>query len=519
MGSQLVFMGANIVFFYFTFFLYFYRAKFFNFYRQIMKPQTYKKTAFTIALFFTICSVSAQFEALRFPKDTFSTDTLQVNTAQTKTQVIYKAYKQIAYVGKPADVNYQSLDVYVPLRVGANTVDASNAPIILYILSENFMSVSAGADAQARTQPQTTTAKALNSEQAQVALAQGFVVVVPACRGSEIRNANGQFTGKAPASIVDLKAAVRYIRHNRGVLPGNTNRIVALGCGSGGGLAALLGVSGNNSLYTPYLQELAAAQTTDNIFAVACYAPNIDVEHADMAYEWQFGTVPLKKTLVNQNISRQLIALYAGYVESLALQGKDGFGRITVENLQKYLLIHYIFPAAEEFLNQLTAEKQKAYLAENPWILYSNKKVSFSFNDYVLHVGRSKSVPAFDGIDLRQPETQLFGAPGTNARHFTAFTQQLTTGNKQAVVDKELLKIAGMMNPMNFVEVTQNCAQHWWLRNSSNNNEIPLTPMIQFATSLENNQKSVNCRLNWNSENCSDAQAEKLMLWVLGISF
>jgi len=26
------------------------------------------------------------------------------------------------------------------------------------------------------------------------------------------------------------------------------------------------------------------------------------------------------------------------------------------------------------------------------------------------------------------------------------------------------------------------------------------------------------CRLNWNSENCSDAQAEKLMLWVLGIS-
>jgi len=482
-----------------------------------MKKLIHKKTVFTIGLFFMVCSVQAQFETLRFPKDTFTTDTMQVNTAQTKTQVIYKAYKQIAYVSKPTDVNYQSLDVYVPVRVGANNVDASNAPIILYILSENFMSVSANADAQVRAQPQTTTAKALNSEQAQVALAQGFVVVVPACRGSEIRNTNGQFTGKAPASIVDLKAAVRYIRHNKGVLPGNTNRIVALGCGSGGGLAALLGTSGNNSLYTPYLQELAAAQTTDNIFAVACYAPNIDLEHADMAYEWQFGTVPLKKAMVNQNISRQLIALYAGYVEGLALQGKDGFGRITVENLQKYLLVHYIFPAAEEFLNQLPAEKRDAYLAENPWILYSNKKVSFSFNDYVMHVGRSKSVPAFNGIDLKQPEAQLFGSPTVNARHFTTFTHQLTNTNKQAVLDKELLKIIGMMNPMNFIEVSQNCAQHWWLRNSSSNNEIPLTPMIQFATSLENNQKSVNCRLNWNAENCSDAQSEKLMQWVKSI--
>lgn len=481
-----------------------------------MKKQIHKKSVVTIGLFLILYSAQAQLETLRFPKDTFTTDTVRVNTAQTKTQVICKAYKQIAYVSKPTDVNYQSLDVYVPVRVGSNSVDASNAPIILCILSENSMSVSANADA-VRMQPQTLTTAALNSEQVQVALAQGFVVVVPACRGSEIRNSSGQFTGKAPASIVDLKAAVRYVRHNKGVLPGNTNRIVALGCGSGGGLAALLGASGNNSLYTPYLQEIAAAPTTDNIFAVACYAPTIDLEHADMAYEWQFGTVPLKKAVVNQTISRQLIALYANYVESLALQGKDGFGRLTVENLQKYLLVHYIFPSAEEFLNQLPAEKRNAYLAENPWILYSNQRVSFSFNDYVTYVGRSKSVPAFDGIDLKQPETQLFGAPTVNARHFTQFTQQFTTGNKQAVVDKELLKIVGMMNPMNFIEVSSNCAQHWWLRNSSNNNEIPLTPMIQMATSLENNQKSVNCRLNWNSENCSDAQAERLIQWVMGL--
>lgn len=483
-----------------------------------MNKNLNKRSIFLIALLFVAWSTAqAQLETLRFPKDAFTTNTVQVNTAQTQVQVEYKLYRQIAYVSKPVDVNYQSLDVYVPVRVGSSDIDASNAPILLYILGNDFTSAGINADAQVRTQPQITTAEALKSEFIQVALAQGFVVVVPAYRGSEIRNTNGQFTGKAPAPIVDIKAAVRYIRHNKGSLPGNTNRIVALGCNSGGALAALLAASGNNSLYTPYLQELAAVQTTDNIFAAACYAPHIDLEHADMAYEWQFGTVPIKKAMANQTASRQLIALYANYVESLALQGKDGFGRIMIENLQKYILVYYIFPAAEEFLNQLSVEQRDAYLAENPWILYSNNRVSFSFDDYVKYTGRSKPAPAFDGLDLKQSETQLFGSTTVNARHFTPFTQQFTSGNKQAVVDKELLKIAGMMNPMNFVEVSQNCAQHWWLRNSSSNNEIPLTTMIQFATSLENNQKSVNCRLNWNAGNCNDAQPENLMQWIKSI--
>ncbi|MDR1762232.1 MAG: alpha/beta hydrolase [Bacteroidales bacterium] len=459
--------------------------------------------------------MQAQIEALRFPKESFTIDSISVNTAQTQVQVVYKLYRNIAYVSKPIDVNYQSLDVYVPLHINNETIDASNAPIVLYILSDNFMSVATNVDAQVQTQPQITTAAALHDEQAQVALASGFVLVVPGCRGSEIRNSNGLFTGKAPAPIVDMKAAVRYIRHNKGTLPGNSNHIVALGCGSGGALAALLGTSGNNSLYTPYLQELAAAQSSDNIFGSACYSPSIDLENADMAYEWLFGTVPLKKAVVNQNISRQLITLYTAYVESLALQGKDGFGRITAENFKKYLLVYYIFPAAEDFLNQLSAEKRDVYLAENPWILYSNQRVSFSFDEYVMHVGRLKSVPAFDGVDLKQPETQLFGSPTVNARHFTQFTQQLTTGNKQAVVDKDLLKIVGMMNPMNFIEVSSNCAQYWWLRTGSSDNVNPQVTLIQLATNLENKQKSVNCRLNWNSAECYDNQPEQLMQWIL----
>ena len=75
----------------------------------------YKKSTLFICFFLILCGTAqAQFEVLRFPKDSSTTDTLQVNTAQTQAQVVYNIFRQITYVSKPVDVNYQSLDVYVP---------------------------------------------------------------------------------------------------------------------------------------------------------------------------------------------------------------------------------------------------------------------------------------------------------------------------------------------------------------------------------------------------------------------
>ena len=81
---------------------------------------------------------------------------------------------------------------------------------------------------------------------ADLALAAGYVVVSPGCRGRDNKAADGTWYGKAPAAIVDLKAAVRYIRHNQGVIPGNVNRIFSTGVSAGGALSALLGSSGNS---------------------------------------------------------------------------------------------------------------------------------------------------------------------------------------------------------------------------------------------------------------------------------
>ncbi len=44
-----------------------------------------------------------------------------------------------------------------------------------------------------------------------VALSQGYVVAAPGARGRTTQAADGTYTGKAPALIVDMKAAVRYL--------------------------------------------------------------------------------------------------------------------------------------------------------------------------------------------------------------------------------------------------------------------------------------------------------------------
>ena len=130
------------------------------------------------------------------------------------------------------------------------------------------------------------------SRNTDLALAAGYVVVSPGCRGRDNQAADGTYYGKAPAAIVDLKAAVRYLRHNTGIMPGNTDWIVSTGVSAGGALSALLGASGNSHLYDAYLEEIGAADAADTVFASADFCPIMDLDHADMAYEWMYGAVP-----------------------------------------------------------------------------------------------------------------------------------------------------------------------------------------------------------------------------------
>ena len=75
----------------------------------------------------------------------------------------------------------------------------------------------------------------------------------------------------------------------------------------------------------------------------------------------------------------------------------------------------------------------------NKWITWTEKGASFAFPDYVSHVGRMKSMPAFDDFNRKQPEPILFGNKTTDSRHFTNFSLQHSTGDKNAD-DRQRLK-------------------------------------------------------------------------------
>ncbi len=487
-----------------------------------------------------VTAVGQSINPLIFPKDNFTVETRMVKTSSGEKKITYHSYRHILYVAKPVDKDFQSMDLSVPVKIDDVTIEATNAPIFFSIGIGGYMSVRnagnavsrAGADAPGGIgappsggrggQPGGMLPGAGGSggtgslsSRADLALAAGFVVVTPGCRGRDNKADDGTFYGKAPAAIVDLKAAVRYLRYNKGNLPGNVDQIISVGCSAGGAVSALLGTSGNNPLYDSYLKEIGAADANDNIFGSVCYSPITDLENADGAYEWMFGTYPTKSGLVDQEISKQLKAIYEDYQFSLKLQGKNGFGYLTADNYDKYLLHYFLIPSANEYLRKLTEGRRNEYLAINKWITWTEKGASFSFPDYVSHVGRMKSMPAFDDFNRTQPEPILFGDKTINSRHFTNFSLQHSTGDKNAMIDNDLKMIVNMMNANYFIREDNNgCANYWWLRNGTSDNHTSQTVMVNLATGLENRNKIVDAALFWDGGHCADDDPEGMVRWM-----
>ena len=117
----------------------------------------------------------------------------------------------------------------------------------------------------------------------------GFVYVSCGCRGRSSENIDKKRCGKSPLSLVDLKAGIRFLRHFAGVIPGDMEKIISVGISAGGAMSTLLGATGNSRDYEEELKRAGAfMDETDDIFAAQCYCPIIDLDHADLAYEWLF---------------------------------------------------------------------------------------------------------------------------------------------------------------------------------------------------------------------------------------
>lgn len=162
-------------------------------------------------------------------------------------------------------------------------------------------------------------------------LERGFIYVTCGCRGRESRDEKGRLVGKSPITLVDLKTAIRFLRHNRAVLPGNWEKIISVGWSAGGAMSSLLAVSGDNAAFHPYLEENGAfMEESDSVFAAQIYCPIIDLEHADLAYEWMFRADKRSEdspggpgeimTPFKEALSAELSKQYIAYFNSLGLR-------------------------------------------------------------------------------------------------------------------------------------------------------------------------------------------------------
>ncbi|WP_206612687.1 subtype B tannase [Paenirhodobacter populi] len=490
--------------------------------------------------------------SLDFDPEGYEILTTTVATPTGDKVVRYRFWKAIPYVARPVDVAYQSLNIGVPVEIDGVEVDASDAPILFansvggYMpssvaeaagIAEGGMGGPGGRGAGGRPaggRPDGAPPQGPGREvpsggnamldrggrrvsNAKLALAAGMVVVEPGARGRTLVDGAGIYFGTAPAAIVDLKAAVRWLRHNRGRVPGNVDRIVSSGTSAGGALSALLGASGDSPLYAPWLAEIGAAEESDAIFAAGCWCPITDLEHADMAYEWNWGRNPLTSgEVVDQDVSAELREAFADYQLSLGLRQSGEGPRITAETMGDWLVERWLRPEATRYLAALSEADREPYLEANPYIAWYEGEAVFDWADFRAHVGpRKKTVPAFDAFDLSSGENSLFGAGQVAARHFTAFS----AARAGVALDADIPEKLALMNPMHFLsEENPGRAGHWWLRVGAKDSDTSLSVVANLAASLEKRGNEVNTRYYWDAGHGANEDAADFIAWIGEIS-
>lgn len=477
-------------------------------------------------------------QSLVFDPSRFSSRSSKV---EGKT-ITYRAYEGIVYVKYPVDARYQSMNVYIPTEYyegkSIGSYNAETAPIFFCNSVGGYMPGPAG-------NPERGFDGQMSA--ALVALSKGYVVAAPGARGRTSTDASGHYTGKAPADIVDLKAAVRYLRANDHLMPGTAEKIISNGTSAGGALSALLGATGNHPDYEPYLKALGAAESRDDVFAVSAYCPITDLDHADMAYEWMFcglndylyrprfmGRPPMpapfppeaqhgqegqrpplplagRRTMSADQvrISKLLKAQFPAYLNSLGLRDRNG-AALTLDADGNG-------PFRDHIKSLVIASAQRALKSGQDfsglaWIkIQSGTVVDIDFDAYLRFAGRMKPTPAFDGLDLGTGENGLFGTSTIDARHFTRF------GQDHSAVRGSLAKadIVRLMNPMDYIgakgAVT---ARYWRIRQGAIDRDTSLAIPAILAKRLESSGCAVDFSVPWGQGHWGDYDLDELFRWM-----
>lgn len=454
---------------------------------------------------------------------TFEVDSFALQEIEVNGEVIsVRAYENIVYVGNPVDTNYQIMNIYIPAEYfdgqSRGNYTAETAPIFFPNNIGGYMPANPGTltntgggggapgDSLPGGGPMEMEGFRVNTSA--LAISKGYIVASPGARGRTTQNNEGEYTGKAPAAIVDLKAAVRYLKYNDQNMPGNAEKIISNGTSAGGALSALLGATGNSAEYEAYLDDLGAANATDDVFAVSAFCPITNLDHADMAYEWQFNDDTDKLDSSQVEVSNQLSASFPSYINSLGLTSDGNALQLDEQGNGSFktLVKSYVMASAQKALDGGTD------LSSYEWITLSGSQVSdIDYDAYLSYLGRMKSPPAFDALDLSTGENQLFGNDAIDCRHFTDFSYN----NSEVGGPKADNSVVKLMNPMYFIGVNGvTVSSNWRIRHGTKDSDTSLGISVLLATLLKNNGYNVDFELSWNQPHGGDYNLDDMFFWI-----
>ena len=457
----------------------------------------------SLALLFavTVCSCSFAADFATGPADSI---TMPPGNRISQTMlagdklVTFRSWLDIPYVRKPVEPEYQRLNIYIPEEYfhdgTVNGYTAKTAPIFMpngvggYMPGKQFIPAN---DSRHKT-PNASL----------YALSRGYVVVAPAIRGRTLPN------GKAPALIVDYKAAVRWVRHNKDRLPaGDTEKIISDGLSAGGALSSLLGATGNAKEYQPYLDEIGAENERDDIFASAVYCPITNLENADMPYEWIFSGVntyhmgPAREMDEDMKAaSDALKAAFPAYLNGLKLEGYtlDENGNGTFRDYIEGLYVSAAQKALDAGENVLGLD----------WLTVEGGKVTGAdLEKYAVWATRMKAAPAFDSLNMKSFENNEFAD-----KHFTEYSFSHSTAESPAMADAEKVYV---MNPMNFIgREGVDTAKHWRIRHGVKNRDTSLAVPAILALKLKQSGYDADVAAVWGVPHDGNYDLPELFDWL-----
>lgn len=382
------------------------------------------------------------------------------------------------------------------------------------------------------------------------ALKAGYVMINVGTRSRGARAADGSWMGKAPAPVVDAKAAIRYLRLNDSLMPGSAERIIVTGTSGGGGLTSAVSASGNSTDYLPFLAEIGAAGVSgtgstatstlkDDVFAAVAYCPINNLGNADAGYEWEYNAVRSDSNTpalgsvaysagLQPAASTAIAASFPTYLNSLGLK-LEGGAALTDANLRDTTMA-LVKQEIERQIAKGTAVPQmggnfvtsRATLA-NDWLTLSGTDTSATvtgldyakFVKYVAANQALKTVVAFDAVGVNNNknvttgawnisgESSLFGSQSYQYSNFSewSWTNNQVLGDGSGPDDtgltwtqylasssNNLATQLKLINPVAYLTTsTSNPAPYWYVRHGMVDRDTAFAMQTLLYQAIRNN--------------------------------